>query len=137
MLSFIIPGQPQGKGRPRFTKRGHTYTPEKTKAYEREIASAGLIAAADRGDDVKMDAVIQLMVIARFKIPKSWTKARREAAMNGPVWHTCKPDGVNVLKVIQDALNGILWNDDSQIAYASIMKVYSDEPCLDIQVLYV
>lgn len=30
-IEFTIPGVPQGKGRPRFTQNGATYTPKKTK----------------------------------------------------------------------------------------------------------
>ena len=37
MQTFIINGEPTAKGRPRFTKRGHTYTPKKTKDYEDSI----------------------------------------------------------------------------------------------------
>lgn len=35
MIQFAIMGEPQGKGRPRFARSGHTYTPEKTAAYEK------------------------------------------------------------------------------------------------------
>ena len=37
MIKFTIPGPPQGKGRPRFTKSGHTYTPAKTAEYEKLV----------------------------------------------------------------------------------------------------
>ena len=29
-----IAGEPRGKGRPRFARSGHTYTPAATRAYE-------------------------------------------------------------------------------------------------------
>ena len=44
-VDFTVYGNPQGKGRPRFARRGsyvHTYTPEKTVAYEEEIQTAYL-----------------------------------------------------------------------------------------------
>ena len=37
MIKFTIPGEPRGKGRPRFSNRGgyvRTYTDEKTASYE-------------------------------------------------------------------------------------------------------
>ena len=40
MTMFMVYGEPVGKGRPRFAKRGNfvsTYTPQKTKTYEDEI----------------------------------------------------------------------------------------------------
>lgn len=33
-ISFSVPGEPVGKGRPRFTRTGHPYTPGKTESYE-------------------------------------------------------------------------------------------------------
>lgn len=38
--SFWVPGRPRTKGRPRFTKGGHTYTPPETKAAEEVISEA-------------------------------------------------------------------------------------------------
>ena len=39
-VEIELSGQPVGKGRPRFTKTGHAYTPEKTKEYERRLHAA-------------------------------------------------------------------------------------------------
>ena len=37
-LQFIVPGEPRGKGRPRFTRRGFAYTDTATRDYETLIA---------------------------------------------------------------------------------------------------
>lgn len=37
MVDFTVPGEPRGKGRPRFSKSGHTYTDSETRAYENKI----------------------------------------------------------------------------------------------------
>ena len=37
---FKISGKPMGKGRPRFTRSGHTYTPKDTVEYENRIQRA-------------------------------------------------------------------------------------------------
>ena len=36
-IQFTVPGVPVGKGRPRFTRGGHAYTPEKTAAFEEKV----------------------------------------------------------------------------------------------------
>ena len=36
-VEFTVPGIPVGKGRPRFMKNGHTYTPQKTREYENKV----------------------------------------------------------------------------------------------------
>ena len=33
-VEIEVSGQPRGKGRPRFTRNGHTYTDAKTKEYD-------------------------------------------------------------------------------------------------------
>ena len=45
MIRFVIPGEPQGKGRPKFSRQGNfvkTYTPAKTENYEAHIVLYGL-----------------------------------------------------------------------------------------------
>ena len=37
ILRFTVPGKPVGKARPRFTRRGFAYTPEKTVRYEAAV----------------------------------------------------------------------------------------------------
>ena len=39
-VSFIIPGRPIGKARPRVNRNGHCWTPDKTTDYERKIKMA-------------------------------------------------------------------------------------------------
>lgn len=40
-------------------------------------------------------------------------------------WHASKPDLENIVKAFQDALTGIIWADDSQIAELQASKVYA------------
>jgi Holliday junction resolvase RusA-like endonuclease len=48
-------------------------------------------------------------------------------------WHLVKPDLDNIIKQL-DALNGIVWKDDSKIAALTSTKSYSEEPRLVINV---
>jgi Holliday junction resolvase RusA-like endonuclease len=130
LLSFTVPGLPQGKGRARFGN-GRTYTPAKTVAYEGLVALAGQQAMDGRAI---VDGPVYLMVDAYFPIPKSWPAARRRKALSSLVWHVAKPDGDNILKAAGDALNGIVWHDDSQVAFAKITKQYAEAPRLVITV---
>lgn len=41
-----IPGQPVPKGRPRFTRGGFAYTPDKTRKYEKLVAGLAKTAMA-------------------------------------------------------------------------------------------
>jgi Holliday junction resolvase RusA-like endonuclease len=55
--------------------------------------------------------------------PQSWSKKRKASA----VYVTGKPDCDNVLKLIGDALNGIVWVDDAQLADAHIVRKFTTE----------
>jgi Holliday junction resolvase RusA-like endonuclease len=129
-LTIRVPGTPQGKGRPRFTKTGRVYTPAKTKAYENAIGWAA--RAVHKGDPISGPVIVR--VIANMPVPASWPKAKRASALVGDVSHTGKPDIDNLMKAALDALNGIVWRDDSQITFADVTKRYSSEPELVILV---
>lgn len=130
MVAFSVPGLPVAKGRARVgmvAGRARMFTPAKTVAYE------GLIAlAAQQAMDgaALMEGALSIHVTAVFPYPASWSKKRVAAT----VWHTGRPDGDNLLKAVGDGLNGIVWKDDSQVAKASIQKIYGFTPMLNVEV---
>lgn len=134
MISFTVPGDPVGKGRPRATSRGgfvRMYTPEKTAAYERKVA---LIAAGAMVGKPLFAGPVVATITAVYPIPSSWPKKKRERAVVGDIWPTVKPDLDNVEKVLFDAMNGIVWNDDKQAVVVTKYKAYGVEPRVEIEV---
>lgn len=51
-----------------------------------------------------------------------------------PGRHGSRPDLSNLIKFVEDALNGVLWKDDAQIAYLQSSKWYSDQEGVRIHV---
>jgi Holliday junction resolvase RusA-like endonuclease len=130
-VQFIVPGEPQGKGRPRFGN-GRTYTPAKTIAYEKLIARKAAEAMRYFPDGVT--ALPCYVRIDAYKgIPKSWTRAKRLRAMDG-LEIPGKPDLDNVAKAVLDALNGVVYADDVQVTRLLVTKQYSMEPRLVVTV---
>lgn len=88
--TFTIPGAPVPKERARITRRGR-FTPPRTVAYERKVKLCALAARIQRiaGD-------VALMLVMYFP-----DKRRR--------------DFDNISKSICDGLNGVAWEDDSQV----------------------
>jgi len=126
-MVISIPGlTPVAKGRPRITKRGHTYTPEKTKLFE-EAVRLSAIAQMRRNGDESMGGPLRVGIALRFKPPKSWPKWKRDAAIAGDIQHTVKPDSDNCCQSVCDALNGAAYGDDSQIVSTSIEKMYAED----------
>lgn len=128
---FEVPGEPRGKGRPRFSKTGHTYTDSETRAYESKIvAYYRKQLGAFRWPD---SAFISVEITAYYPIPKSATKAATAAMRAGQTLPSRKPDIDNVMKVVLDALNGVAYKDDSRVVRVEAQKVYSDMPRLKIR----
>lgn len=117
VTTFVVPGKPIAKARPRMTRNGHVYTPAKTTAQERAIAQ---IAGARFSKPVS--GPVRLTVWVTFKTPKSWTKAKTAEHVHRP--HTQKPDADNILKLVKDALNGTAYHDDAQVFEASVRKIW-------------
>ena len=128
-IEFEIPGEPQGKGRPRFSSiAGHVRarTPDKTVLYENLVKTA-YVAAAD-GKTFSGDAMLRMSIIAWFSMPKSASRKRLEDMRCCNVRPTKKPDIDNIAKVVADSLNGIAYRDDAQIVGMTVGKYYNDTP---------
>ena len=130
-LFIEIPGEPVGKGRPRFNSRMHrAYTPGKTAKYENLIK----LAFHEKYPDWKpTEEPVEVYIRAEFPKPKSWTKRLRLISILTTIWKPTKPDIDNIVKTL-DGLNKIAWKDDSQIVNVSAMKFYSDRPRMTIHI---
>ncbi len=129
-ITFSIPGEPQGKARPRVVRNKYTgasmsFTPDKTVAYE-ELVRARYTQAAhgERFGEIPL----RISIRAVYSIPKSKSNRDKSRMLAGELRPTKKPDCDNIVKIICDALNGVAYPDDKQIAEASIRKVYGDVP---------
>lgn len=126
IFTFEIVGEPQGKGRPRFSTRGgfvKTYTPEKTASYENFVK----VCYLNKYKGQKLDGEIIAEIIAYFSIPKSFSKKKRVQAIEGKIMPTKKPDTDNIAKTILDSLNGIAFEDDKQVVALLVKKIYGEE----------
>lgn len=130
--TFKIPGKPVGKARPRVTRTGHAYTPEKTVLYENWVKDCFLNQCSDwKPDNGEYKAVI----VAEFPIPQSKSRKAVEQMMQHVVNPQGKPDLDNIAKSILDALNGLAYSDDSHITSLFIKKIYSDDPKVTVTII--
>ena len=76
-----------------------------------------------------------LDVVFLMPIPKSTSKVKERAMLNGTIHHMKKPDIDNLAKWIADILNGIVIKDDAQIVEMHAKKIYSSKPGTYVRIL--
>jgi len=124
MIEFTIPGKPVGKMRPRFTKVGgfvKAYTAEGTVNFESMVK---MLAAHEMGARVPLTGPLVLSVVVYVAPPASMSKKLRLEALDYRIWPCKKPDLDNIVKSIMDGMNGVVYQDDSQIIEIRSYKRY-------------
>jgi Holliday junction resolvase RusA-like endonuclease len=129
VLDIRIFGLPVPQGRPRaraFQHQGATrvsvYDPATSRDWKRTVLAQVL--------PQKPAAPVEgpLVMALTFFLPRPKTLPRREH------FHVKRPDCSNLLKAVEDALNGIVYRDDSQIVKLDIVKEYSPAPGVQIRI---
>ncbi|WGH91430.1 RusA family crossover junction endodeoxyribonuclease [Auritidibacter ignavus] len=100
-IEFTVPGNPVPKGRPRVTKTGHTYTPERTLNAELAI----LTAYTKAGGRKHHNKTTRFTVVMIFDLD-----------------HRRRVDIDNLQKTVLDGLNKWAWADDTQVTKVHAMK---------------
>ncbi|MBA1393255.1 RusA family crossover junction endodeoxyribonuclease [Lactobacillus sp. XV13L] len=149
-IEFTVPGEPQGKARPRFTrgKVVRTYTPSKTHQYEDMVRYCAMAARSKGKIKKPISKDMALSIKAFFPIPKSYSKKRKQGCLNGDERPSKKPDSDNIAKIILDGLNPKmklnhalhkaecvhegLYRDDKQVVCLHVEKWYAEKPRVEI-----
>lgn len=123
LITFRVEGDPVAKGRPRYSPLNKTFrTPTKTANWE---AFCKLRAAEAMKGAAPIDGPVWVVITVFLTVPQSWSRKKAEAAENGRVRPTGKPDLDNYAKAVCDACNGIVFRDDSQVCELVIKKRYA------------
>lgn len=140
-IVFTVPGTPVAKGRAKSSSRigvgqngqqrvfTRHYTPEKTERYENLVR---LAAQTAMGGAEPFEQPVSLTVAIYLPIPQSWSKKKQEKARAGLVGATKKPDLSNVVKAIEDGMNGVVYVDDARIIDVVLQKRYASAPRVDV-----
>ncbi|KRI89071.1 hypothetical protein APC20_01430 [Acinetobacter baumannii] len=133
MIEFTVYGEPVAQGRPRATTiagRARLYDPAKSRNYKEYIR----LAAADHAPSALLEGPLLLKIGIYRSIPKSFSKKKTVQAEAREIRPTSKPDVDNYVKGIKDALNKVIWKDDSQIVSIVAEKFYSQKPRIEVKV---
>ena len=101
-IVFTVPGRPVPKARARTTRAGKSYTPKATKEYEKKVKICALAARKKAKGKLFLGRVG--INIAAYRSDKR------------------RYDLSNIVKSIEDALNGVIYEDDHQIHHIEADK---------------
>jgi Holliday junction resolvase RusA-like endonuclease len=115
VIQFTVPGEALAFARARLGKTGMHFTPKPQRDF---MATIKALAADAMGDLPLLDGPLELKALVVFPLPKSAPKRKP------PTWKSTRPDASNHVKLLEDALNGIVWRDDAQVASLHVWKRY-------------
>jgi Holliday junction resolvase RusA-like endonuclease len=130
-IAFAVGGRPV-----QWQRTGHrggqarVFTPKAMREAAKRIEDAGKSAM---GNKPPMTGPVRLTVVAVYAVPKSWPAPLHAAIAAGQtIYKTSVPDLDNIGKLASDALNGVAYHDDSQVAELVERKRYGNPERTDI-----
>ena len=123
--TYRIEMAPFAKARPRVTRNG-TYMPPEYMAKREELQGLFL----EEGGRLNIEGEVQLTVAFRFKMPKSWSKKKREETDGLFCGKT--PDLDNCIGAVMDAL----FANDSRVVQITAAKTWAYEDMMFIMIKF-
>lgn len=125
-LVFKILGDPIPLARPRFGRGGKIFTPAHCQNAKRRIALEALCSMKGHR---KFHGPLDVEIHFELKMPK---KPKDYQAQGKP--HISTPDLSNLIKLVEDALNDVVWYDDALISKILSTKFYGANPSTTVVV---
>lgn len=125
-FSIVSRGEPVAWAR--AGKHGKfSFTPAKQKEAMRTLQYA---ASQAMGSQKPLEGPLHVDMLFAYPWPKAISKRAREAPDG--FWRQSRPDIDNLVKLVCDALNAIVWGDDAQIVCLNVKKIYDDIPRVEL-----
>jgi len=121
MYVFTLEGIPVAQKRVRFTR--NVYKPN---ALEKELAQ--WCFKEQFKDSILKGEPLSVDITYYLPFPKTMSKKEKEKRLNNCLRHFIRPDIDNLLKFTLDAMQGIIFENDSQITEIYASKYYSETP---------
>lgn len=126
MIAFHIPGEPVAFARA-GAKGKRRFTPKKQSDF---MGMVRLFASRAMKGGRPIAGPVEMQVRAVYLVPESWSQKKKSAAH----WKASKPDADNIAKILKDAMNTIVFEDDAQVASLTVQKVYGPISGLTVSV---
>ncbi len=134
-ILFEVEGEPVAQGRPRFSSKNkvkRAIDPPASRYYKMLVSHT----AQKHKPKEPIEGPLEMYIDVCKPLLKSFSKAKREAAINQEILPIGRPDVDNYAKGIKDALNGIMYKDDSQIVKLTVRKYYAEVPKVVVKIIW-
>lgn len=125
-LCFIFEIEPVPQLRPRASSRGgrvRLYDPPKVKQFK--VVLHNLVT--EQYKNPPFTGALSVSMLFYRPVQKSLSNIERQRRLSNEHKAVVKPDVDNYIKSTLDALNGVLWDDDSQIVKVTAEKRYAEK----------
>lgn len=137
--------EPIAYARERFTKfggagHGRFYNPRASVIDAYNKAAKAMLSDEDRSfldaliDDKTADYQLEISGKFYVAIPKSAPEWKKKLMEDGSIRPCIRPDVDNFIKLILDAMHGVLYEDDKRVVSISSNKFYSESPRTELTV---
>ncbi len=133
-FDLFVRGVPKPQGRPRIVRFRNGKAGLKDPETSRDWKNYIRLAVAEAWQGRPWHEGVELELEFYLPIPKSWSKKKQLAALDGRLRPTGRPDVDNLAKAVVDALMGIALEDDSQVVSLFTGKYYSTLPGVKIRI---
>lgn len=130
-LSFTVAGQARPKGSKfiRYTKEKRPYLVEVSKELKAWMDSVSLQARAAMGPNVKMEGPVRLELAFYTPRPRSHYRSGQFSSIlrdGMPERPLKRPDLTKLTRGVEDALVGVIFQDDAQVVEQATAKYWGD-----------
>ena len=123
--SYFIPIKPRPWQAPRYSGN-RVWSPN-----QRLIQDIRTLLSLERPKKIK--GAVTLEFVFHIEPPPSWSKRHKRECIGRS--HCCKPDTTNLIKLFEDAIKGICFEDDALVTQINASKVYSEKAGTQFRVL--
>lgn len=140
LYTIVLNGDPVPWARPRaqiikkFNRPPyiHFFSDKDVERYRRSISKAAL-AEVKNARPIE-DQPVGIRVRVFLLPPQSWSKKQQARALRDEILPMTRPDADNYLKLILDALNGIVFKDDGQVTDIQVSKRYAERAGIEVEI---
>lgn len=129
MIEFFIAGIPAPGGSKRYVgknkRTGRALLIDDAKGNKTWRERVAWTARQKLGSMQPLDVPLQVQFIFYVKRPKGHYNAKGHIKASAPMFPTPKPDVLKLARSTEDALTGIIWQDDAGTVSLSLAKRYA------------